>query len=71
MAEKRYGSGFDRNEISSSEKRNEVLERELRTYKGLMRGHRDYLNGDVMGADKADKKIRRAKGWVSVNCNED
>lgn len=43
--------------------RNEVLEQEMRTYRGLMRGYEDYLEGRTVMADEADEAIRRAKGW--------
>ena len=43
--------------------RNAVLEQEMKTYQGLMRGYRDYLEGNVVSAAEADKTIRRVKGW--------
>ena len=43
--------------------RNEVLEQEMSTYRGIMRGYQDYLEGRVVDAREADAAIRSAKGW--------
>lgn len=44
--------------------RNELLEQELRTYRGLMKGYEEVLDGNVVDAAEADREIRRAKGWL-------
>lgn len=43
--------------------RDELLEQELRTYRGIMRGYQDVLEGKTVDADEADRMIRQAKGW--------
>ena len=43
--------------------RNELFEQELRTYRSLMRGYADVLDGNTVNATEADREIRRAKGW--------
>ncbi len=35
----------------------------MRTYSGLMKGDREYLDGEFIDAAQADAEIRRAKGW--------
>ena len=44
--------------------RNELLEQEIRTYRGLMKGYEEVLDGNVADAAEADREIRRAKGWL-------
>ena len=43
--------------------RDELREQEMRTYRGLLRGYQDVLEGKTVPADEADAAIRRAKGW--------
>lgn len=43
--------------------RNEVQEQEMRTYRGIMRGYEQYLDGDVTSAAEAFERVRAAKGW--------
>ena len=43
--------------------RDELQEQEMRTYRGLLRGYQDVIEGRTVPADEADAAIRRAKGW--------
>ena len=43
--------------------RDELREQEMRTYRGLLRGYQDVIEGRTVPADEADTAIRRAKGW--------
>lgn len=43
--------------------RDELREQEMRTYRGLLRGYQDVIEGRTVPADEADAAIRRAKGW--------
>ena len=43
--------------------RNEIFEQEMRTYRTLISGYQDVLEGNVVDAAEADAEIRRAKGW--------
>ena len=43
--------------------RDELREQEMRTYRGLLRGYQDVIEGRTVPANEADAAIRRAKGW--------
>lgn len=43
--------------------RDELHEQEIRTYRGIMRGYEQYLNGEVVSADYAFSKIRANREW--------
>lgn len=43
--------------------RDELREQEIRTYRGIMRGYEQYLNGEVISADYAFSKIRASHEW--------
>ncbi len=44
--------------------RNELRQREIRVYDGIMRGFEEIRSGESMSADEADALIRKAKGWA-------
>ncbi len=44
--------------------RNELRQREIRVYDGIMRGFEEIRSGESMSADEADALIRKAKGWT-------
>lgn len=41
-----------------------AMANEMRVYDGLMRGYADYLDGNVVDAEKAEDAILKAKGWA-------
>lgn len=43
--------------------RNDIFEQEMKTYRGIMRGNQDYVEGRTVDAAEADAAIRKAKGW--------
>lgn len=43
--------------------RNEIYEQEMRTYRGIMHGYEQYLNGETVSADEAFSRVRVARGW--------
>ncbi len=43
--------------------RDEIREQELATYRGIMQGYQDIVEGNVVDADKSDALIRNEKGW--------
>ena len=43
--------------------RNEIFEQEMRTYRGIMHGYEQYLNGETTPADEVFAQIRAAHGW--------
>lgn len=42
--------------------RNEIYEQEMRTYRGIMRGYEQYLNGETTPADEVFAQVRAARG---------
>lgn len=43
--------------------RDELREREMEVYAGLMRGYQNVLDGNVTDADEVFASIRKEKGW--------
>lgn len=43
--------------------RDELREQELRTYRGIMRGYEQCLNGEVTPVEYAFSRIRENHGW--------
>lgn len=43
--------------------RDELHEQELRTYRGIMRGYEQCLNGETTSADYVFSRIRANHGW--------
>lgn len=43
--------------------RDELREREMETYFGMLRGFHDYVDGNLMSLEEADARIRTKMGW--------